>query len=169
MTAFQIYEMFKSGIADIGFWGVTIIVILSCIQFSKIELHPLDRLMKIIGKTINKDLHVKIDELNKKVNKLTEELEKEKEIRELEKILASEEQRLKDAEDARRRFLRFNDEILTRSLKHSKESFDDILRDITLYTNYCKEHETYKNDKARMAIQNIRKVYAKCCEDKDFL
>lgn len=68
----------------------------------------------------------------------------------------------------RYRILRFNDEIL-HDEKHTKEHFDQLLEDITQYERYCDEHPEFPNNKAVCAINNIRSVYQKCCEEGTFL
>ena len=68
----------------------------------------------------------------------------------------------------RTRILRFNDEVI-RNVRHTKEHFDDVLDDITEYTRYCKEHEDFKNEKAVMAIANVKRVYQFCEENDCFL
>jgi malate synthase len=75
---------------------------------------------------------------------------------------------VKDAQAARRRILRFNDELL-RSIDHSKEYFDDILEDIKIYNRYCDEHNDFVNGKTVMAKKNIEHCYEQCMEKHSFL
>ena len=79
-----------------------------------------------------------------------------------------EEEEVKDAQAARRRILRFNDELL-RSIDHSKEYFDDILEDIKIYNRYCDEHKDFANGKTVMAKKNIEHCYEQCMEKHSFL
>lgn len=72
------------------------------------------------------------------------------------------------ATDARIRILRFSDEV-RHSVRHSKESFDQVNLDIDTYRRYCKEHPNYRNNRAVMAIANIERVYAECLRKQDFL
>ncbi len=74
----------------------------------------------------------------------------------------------KDAQGARRRILRFNDELL-RNMDHSKEYFDDILEDIKTYEDYCKSHPKFENGKTVMADRNIKRCYELCMEKQSFL
>ena len=74
----------------------------------------------------------------------------------------------KEVKNARRRILRFNDELLN-DMKHSKEYFDDILDDTTTYKRYCLEHPEFPNGKTVMAIENIEAVYRKCLTEHKFL
>lgn len=73
-----------------------------------------------------------------------------------------------DATTARYRILRFNDEVL-HGQHHTKEHFDQILGDITSYETYCSNHPEYENNKAVMAICNIKRVYQQCAADNEFL
>jgi hypothetical protein len=68
----------------------------------------------------------------------------------------------------RTRILRFNDELI-RGDRHTKEHFYDVLDDITEYTQYCRTHKDFKNEKAVMAIANVKRVYQKCEVDNSFL
>lgn len=73
-----------------------------------------------------------------------------------------------EATTCRYRILRINDEIL-HDQKHTKEHFDQILDDITRYEQFCTDHPDYENNKAVMAIKNIKRVYEKCSDDNTFL
>ena len=68
----------------------------------------------------------------------------------------------------RYRILRFDDEI-RHDEHHTIEHFDQILEDITEYENYCDSHPLYKNNKATLAIENIKHVYQRCTDEKKFL
>lgn len=72
------------------------------------------------------------------------------------------------ATNCRYRLLRFDDEI-RHGTKHSKEHFDQILDDITFYEKYCDKHPEYKNNKAVLAIENIKRVYQNCTNEGTFL
>ncbi len=78
------------------------------------------------------------------------------------------EEEVKDAQAARRRILRFNDELL-RNLDHSKEYFDDILEDVRTYRDYCENHKEFTNGKTVMATKNIQRCYENCMEKHSFL
>lgn len=73
-----------------------------------------------------------------------------------------------EATTCRYRILRFNDEILHEQ-RHTKEHFDQILDDITRYEKYCDEHPEYENNKAILAIKNVKRVYQKCSDENSFL
>lgn len=72
------------------------------------------------------------------------------------------------AKQCRTRILRFNDELI-RGDRHTKEHFYDVLDDITEYTQYCRTHKDFKNEKAVMAIANVKRVYQQCETNNSFL
>ena len=102
-------------------------------------------------------LKTEVTEVKTKVNNLEGSLEKTKYEEEEKDVVAS-----------RRRILRFNDELL-RDIDHSKEYFDDILEDVHTYEQYCEDHKDFKNEKAVMAIKNIRRCYDTCMKKHSFL
>ena len=69
---------------------------------------------------------------------------------------------------ARSRIIRFNDELLN-DTKHSKEMFDQVLADIDTYEKYCSDNPKFLNNKTGLSIQNIKKVYQRCEDDRSFL
>ena len=73
-----------------------------------------------------------------------------------------------EATTCRYRILRFNDEIL-HDQRHTKEHFDQILDDVTRYEKFRKDHPEYENNKAILAIENIKRVYKKCTDESTFL
>ena len=132
------------------------ILILTLIQIAPIKVNPWSYIGKAIGRFINAEVLERQEKLEKKVDSLDKKIEE-----------AEEDSQKTKAEAARKRILRFNDELL-HDQNHSKEMFDDILEDIELYESYYKTHEI-KNGKAKHAVQNINTVYDKRMEKKDFL
>lgn len=68
----------------------------------------------------------------------------------------------------RYRILRFDDEI-RHDKRHTKEHFDQVLEDIDNYEIYCRNHPSFPNNKAVLAIKNIKDVYDKCTDENLFL
>lgn len=116
----------------------------SVIQLSPIKLDPWTWLLRMIRNGLG------LTELTQSVNKLSCRMDEQ------------------DALNARRRILRFNDELL-QNMQHSKEMFNNVLDDITDYERYCKDHKYFKNQKADLAIDNVRRVYKECMKDNSFL
>lgn len=100
-------------------------------------------------------------------NRSSEIIEKVDELgKELTEHIAQSEER--SALEARRRILRFNDELLNHVM-HSKEYFDEILSDIDTYERYCREHPNFPNNKTVMSIEHIKEVYKMCEKEDSFL
>ena len=73
-----------------------------------------------------------------------------------------------EAKGARRRILRFSDE-LNQEIRHTKDYFDDVLADIDMYEKYCKDHPDFLNNRTLMAETNIKATYQQCLAEHDFL
>ena len=73
-----------------------------------------------------------------------------------------------EAQQARREILRFNDELYMGKM-HTKEHFDNVLDDCTLYNQYCDDHPKFKNKRTEHAQSRIEEVYDKCNKHHLFL
>lgn len=103
----------------------------------------------------------KLDEIKAEQDKMFGEIRKEQD-RMASKIDENE------AKGARRRILRFSDE-LTQQIEHSKDFFDDVLADIDTYDRYCKDNPDFPNNRTRIAEDNIKKNYSIRLTKNDFL
>lgn len=74
----------------------------------------------------------------------------------------------RNAVAARVRILRFADEMMD-NRKHSKDSWDQAMSDITTYNQYCGSHPDFKNDQTATTVEYLRKNYAERLEKHDFL
>lgn len=137
--------------------GSGAVVLATIIQTLSKRYKPWTWLAEQFGKAVNKEMLDKLNDLEKKVDKL--------EKRDSEQDAKQEEEK---AKAARRRILRCSDEIRSKQ-RHSEEYFNDVLDDITFYTQHCDTHPTFKNEKAVMAIHLVERTYNKCIEDNDFL
>lgn len=129
---------------------LVLVGILSLVQITPIKINPWSALFKWLGRMINGELSDKIDALAKKVDQLE----------------SKEDQR--DAVNKRVRILRFEDE-LQREQRHTKDSFDQVMSDITDYNQYCTDHPKFRNDQTAQTVEHIHKVYADRLERHDFL
>ncbi len=124
-----------------------IVAVLSIfIEITPVKINPVSSLLRWVGKQINKDLMDKVSTLETKVGAL----EKSNVI------------------DCRVRILTFADEI-RRGVRHSKETFDQVLSDIDTYERYCTSHPDFMNNKTVAAKAKILDVYDKCMGNNDFL
>lgn len=130
------------------------------IQIAPIKINPFTWLAKKIGNALTADLKsdLKADftELNDKVNNIETKLETH--------IADNKQER---AADYRARIIRFNDEIMEEKT-HTKEYYNNILEDIDKYEAYCNSHPDYPNNKAVMAIHNIKAKYEEHMENNSF-
>lgn len=92
----------------------------------------------------------RLDQIEKRIEQLDDKAEK------------------REAVTSRIRILRFNDE-LQEGRKHSKDSFDQCMSDITNYEKYCNNHPDFKNNQTVATVSYITKVYEERLEKHDFL
>ena len=71
------------------------------------------------------------------------------------------------ADDCRRIILNFNGEI-KRGIHHDEEQFNEVIRLIDKYETFCRDNPNYPNNKAVLAIENIKNVYKKAYSKNDF-
>lgn len=137
---------------------IGIIAILSVfIEITPVKINPVSDFLNWVGKRTNKELNARMDVLEAKVGTISD------------KQTAIEATALEqEAINSRIRILRFSDEI-RRDIRHSQESFDQTLSDITKYEQYCKDHPEFENKKTVLATKRISEAYDKCVADNDFL
>lgn len=66
------------------------------------------------------------------------------------------------------RILRFRDEMLE-GKGHSHDAFQQVLRDIDEYEEYCVGHPGFKNNQTVSTVEHIKRNYAERLEKHDFL
>ena len=137
--------------AEVFFGGGGILVlVLSIVQVSKIQINPWSWLARKIGRAINGEVIEKVDNLGKDLTALRTECEERK------------------ATTCRTRIMRFGDELL-HDVRHSKEHFDQILLDVTYYETYCRDHPKFQNNIAVETICRIKSTYRERLDKRDFL
>lgn len=123
------------------FFQLIFVILICSIKIPKVEIN----VWGMIGNILNKNL-------DNKINKIEELLTKHIEEEEFYKVTS-----------ARKRILRFNDDLL-QGIEHSEEYFDDILSDIDYYEKYCNSHPNYANNKAVLSIASIKEYYSRLHE-----
>ena len=103
----------------------------------------------------------KKDDCSKKIMDMIEKLDKK-----IDKI--DKEAQEREAITARVRILKFMDELLE-GRKHTKDSYDQVMTDITNYNKYCSTNPDFKNNQTEATIEYINKEYQKRLEKHDFL
>ena len=143
----------KIDLSDIITAGAAALMLLSYFfEVSKIKIKPLSALAKIF----NAELFERMDALDKKVAGVDERMSELQAKQEESEIKA-----------ARMRIQRFADEMYE-NIRHSKEHFDLILSDITVYNNYCDAHPGFINEKTRVAQWIIKEKYEECMRERSF-
>ena len=103
----------------------------------------------------------KIAELDKRSNQRNEKLDKK--IDKLDGELTE-----RGIIACRVRILKFMDEIIE-GWQHSKDSYNQIIQDITNYERYCSEHPLFKNHQTVATIEHIKADYQERLEKNDFI
>lgn len=134
----------------IGVGSGVLIAVSALIQISPIKINPWTHIARAIGRAINGELTDKITRLESNVTALREQVSEQA------------------ATECRARILRFGDEVLHRE-RHTKEHFDQILRDIDTYENYCRTHPRFENHITALTSSRIIKIYEECCGKGEFL
>lgn len=65
------------------------------------------------------------------------------------------------------RILKFMDEIIE-GWEHSKDSYNQIMQDITHYHQYCEEHPQFLNHQTDATIERLKKDYEQRLATNDF-
>ena len=135
---------------EIATGGGILLVAMTLIQIAPIKLNPWSALAKAIGRAINGEVIAKVDRLERELLDMKENQEE------------------RDAISCRARILRFGDETI-HGVRHTKEHFDQILRDITTYERYCDDHPNFENNTTVLTSQRIKDIYEECLKKADFL
>jgi hypothetical protein len=158
-----------------SFWVALLIALSLLVEITPIKINPLSWLAKKIGQAFNGEVMNKISNLEAKMDNKIGTLKTEmgnvnKEVQGIKKDVADirEEAKEREATNRRTRILEFGDEIL-HGVDYSKEHWDNVLRDITAYENYCDEHHNYMNNVAKATIKHIKNLYYKHLEEDSFL
>lgn len=130
---------------------------MSFIQITPIKINPWTWIARWFGRAMNGEVMKEVKSIKTDLSSVHDELNNIKK-READK----------DADAARNRILRFDDE-LRRHIKHSVEFFEQTLVDIDFYLAYCRDNKDYPNSKADSAIKHILECYEQVKKDNDFI
>lgn len=123
--------------------GSLLLVLMTLVQIAPVKVNPWSWLARAVGRAINAEVIKKLDD-----------------------HIIMDDRRTADGH--RTRILHFNNEML-RDINHTKEEFTEVLAEIDAYEQYCREHPDYPNNRAVLAIENIREVYKERLKLHDFL
>lgn len=130
--------------------GGVILVLMTLVQIAPVKIDPWTAVAKAIGRAINSDVNKRLVDIEGK----------------LDGHITMDDRR--NADNRRTQILHFNNELL-RPIEHTKEEFIEVLAKIDEYERYCEEHPEYPNNRAVLAIENIRAVYMERLKKRDFL
>ena len=130
--------------------GGLLLVLMTLVQIAPVKVNPWSWVAKMVGKAVNADVSKELGAISKK----------------LDDHVTMDDRRTADGHRAR--ILHFNNELL-RDIDHTKEEFIEVLAEIDAYEKYCREHPEYPNNRAVLAIENIREVYKERLKKHDFL
>ena len=131
----------------LGWSGGVFFLLMTFVQIAPIKVNPWSWMAKKFGRAINGEILEEITDIKKEQKEIQDKLEKH---------IQDDDGR--DASMHRQRILRFNVELM-RGYEFTQECFTDMLLDIDEYERFCETHPGYKNNRAVMAIANIKRVY----------
>lgn len=130
--------------------SLTWVVVITCLVLQFVMTKgkaPLSLLARVLGQELNREVSEKISEIDKRITALSDKVTSV--------AKANEENNIRTA---RVRILRFGDELLN-DMSHSKDSFDQAMMDVDLYTRYCHTHPDFQNGIASSMAEYIREQY----------
>ena len=130
--------------------GISLLVLMTLVQIAPVKVNPWSWLATAIGRAINAEVSKELTEIQAKMDR----------------HITMDDRRTADGHRAR--ILHFNNELL-RSIDHTKEEFIEALHEIDAYEEYCRTHPDYPNNRAVLAISNIKRVYEERMQKHDFL
>ncbi len=162
----------------IGGGTAALIAVMTLIQISPLKVNPWSFIGKLFGKIVRKFGRVINGELFDEINSLKEQINTlEGKMESVDTKIDGVETKVKDvredisetkAIDCRTRILHFGDEVLHKQ-RHTKEHFDEVLRDIRTYDIYCKNHPEFPNHTTVLTSKRIIEIYEECLKNGDFL
>lgn len=130
--------------------GSTLFVVLTLIQIAPIKINPWSAIAKAFGRAINSEVLEKVDKLESELKGVRSGMAEEKAV------------------TCRARILRFGDECL-HGQRHTKDHFDQTLRDIATYERYCESHPEFENNVTEITSARIKEIYRRCLDTNEFL
>lgn len=125
-------------------------LLLTLIQVAPVKLDPWSAILRALGKALNADVVERVERIDRDVQSLRYKIDE------------------RQALDCRVRIVRFADEIHYGTL-HSRDHFNAILYDISVYEAFCHDHPTFPNEVVVMNIEVIKETYKNCLEKHSFL
>jgi len=130
--------------------GGALLILMTLVQIAPIKINPWSAVARVIGRAVNAEVLRELDAVKKR----------------LDGHITMDDRRVADGH--RTRILHFNNELL-RDIKHTKEEYIEVLAEIDAYEQYCSDNPDYPNNRAVLAIRNIRENYMNRLQNRDFL
>ena len=143
------FESFGSSLIFIG------VILCTFVQISPIKINPWDVLLGWIGERFNSGINKKINIIDKKVDKMERRLDEHIEDKGKEKL-----------KNTRRYIISFVNNGIN-GKRHTKESFDDVIKACDEYEQYVKDNDI-KNGVIDSSIAAIRLKYQEHLVNADF-
>ena len=125
-------------------------------------------LTEMISKPAQKKLLASLEATNGRIEALEKAMEIDRAARQRERAEDEGKAKLLAADLAREEIIRASDEIYN-GVKHSREFFNQVLRKVDVYEDYCADHPRYQNSQATTAIERIKGIYKHLDETHGFL
>lgn len=149
MTLQAVWDILVGWKEEAGLGLIILLILMSVVQVSKININPWDWLLGLIGKKLNKAIFDKVEEVEKKLDKHIEEDNKAK------------------LEAQRRDILDFANACMNKR-RHTQEQFKFVIKKCDEYEKYIEDNHI-KNGEITSAIEEIRRLNTKCRQENSFL
>lgn len=149
MSISAIWNLIVDAKDELSIGVVILIIFMSLIQVSKININPWDWLLGGIGKKLNASIDKKVTEIETKLDA---------------HIRADEAEKL---ETKRRDILEFANACMN-GRKHTQEQFKFVIKKCDEYETYIEKNDI-KNGEISSAISEIRRLNTKCRQNNSYL
>jgi len=156
MTVAKLVEMIEGKSDVLTFWGVIILILSVCIEFTPIKLNPWSAILGWIGSKLNARMNAKLNEIDGHVKQLRQDLDKH--------ITDS---NIKELRDTRRDILEFCSSCMN-GRRHTKEQFEFVIKQCDDYEEYIRTNKI-RNGVVDAAIAEIRRLNMKCIQENSYL
>lgn len=139
-----------------GYCTLIIVVVSACIEITPIKINPITWLVKWIGEKLNGDIKNQLDSVSSKLEQVSNQLNE-----------VSDRVDKTEINDIRSTILDFANSCMN-GRRHTQEEFAHILE---LYSQYEEkiDEKHMTNGQMDLAIDYIRRLYAKCQDEDSFL
>ena len=120
--------------------GSALFVLLTLLQLAPIKINPWSAIAKAFGRAINSEVLEKVGKLESELQCVRSGMAEEKAVN-----------------------------CRLHGASHTKDHFDQTLRDIAAYERYCEDHPEFENNVTELTSDRIKTIYRRCLDSNDFL